>query len=244
MLFQRSDPAVAKQFNIPRLDNEVIMLLSLALEHRLRHVISQMCLLARHRTSPLPPAHTSRSASTSTPTLLGLARSERQKEELFQSRKRARISVKEGPAQKVAPSTARGTLTGAPGVTSRGPRRGLSTDMTSEAQKRSTDSTVNVMLGGGRKKRYSWMDAGTPASPGVGSPSPASPGVGSSPITPTGTNREDEKLRGRFVERAGWVTLKDALEALEGDGGGESGIGLSWDAGGKALWRGWAKVKD
>ena len=115
--------------------------------------------------------------------------------------------------------------------------------MTSEAQKRSTDTTVNVMLGGGRKKRYSWMDAGSTASPGVGSPAPASPGV-ASPISATGTNREDEKLRGRFVERAGWVTLKDALEALEGDGGGESGIGLSWEAGGKALWRGWAKVKD
>ena len=244
LLFQRSDPAVAKQFNIPRLDNEVIMLLSLALEHRLRHLISQMCLLARHRTSPLPPGHTSRSTSTSTPTLLDLARSERQKEELFQSRKRARTAVKEGAAQKVAPSSARGAPTGSAGAASRGPRKGLSTDMTSEAQKRSTDSTVNVMLGGGRKKRYSWMDAGTPVSPGVGSPSPASPGVGSSPISATGANREDEKLRGRFVERAGWVTLKDALEALEGDGGGESGIGLGWEAGGKALWRGWAKVKD
>lgn len=220
------------------------MLLSLALEHRLRHLISQMCLLARHRTSPLPPSHTSRSTSTSTPTLLDLARSERQKEELFQSRKRSRTADKDGPAQKVAPSSARSTPTGAAGATSRGSRRGLSTDMTSEAQKRSTDTTVNLMLGGGRKKRYSWMDAGSTASPAPGSPAPASPGVGSSPISATGSNREDEKLRGRFVERAGWVTSKDALEALEGDGGGDSGIGLSWEAGGKALWRGWAKVKD
>ena len=47
---------VAKQYNIPRIDNEVIMLLSLTLEHRLRQLISQMCLLARHRTSPLPIA--------------------------------------------------------------------------------------------------------------------------------------------------------------------------------------------
>jgi hypothetical protein len=51
-------------------------------------------------------------------------------------------------------------------------------------------------------------------------------------------------LRGRSVERPGWVTLKDALEAIEGDDGGEGGIGLGWDAGGKALWRGWARVKD
>jgi hypothetical protein len=96
--------SVAKQFNIPRLDNDVIMLLSLALEHRLRYLISQMCLLARHRTSPLPPNYTSRSNSTPIPTLLDLARSERQKEEQFQSRKRARTADKDpGPAQRVAP---------------------------------------------------------------------------------------------------------------------------------------------
>jgi hypothetical protein len=236
------DVAVAKQFNIPRLDNDVIMLLSLALEHRLRHLISQMCLLARHRTSPLPPNYTSRSNSTPIPTLLDLARSERQKEEQFQSRKRARTADKDGPAQRVAPSSSKPS-SNSTGPASRTARRGISMDMTSEAQKRSTDTTVNVMLGGGRKKRYSWMDAGSTASPGAGSPVPASPGV-ASPISTTGTNRDDEKLRGRFVERAGWVTLKDALEALEGDGGGESGIGLSWEAGGKALWRGWAKVKD
>jgi hypothetical protein len=225
---------VAKQYNIPRIDNEVIMFLSLTLEHRLRHLISQMCLLARHRTSPLP-AHPSRSPSNIT-TLLDLARAERQKEETFQSRKRARIADKEGPPEKkVAPSI----MKGAP--TSRGRGRGISTEMTSEAQKRSTDTTVNVMLGGGRKKRYSWMDTG---GGGGGSPAPSSPGVVSSPMSITGTNREDEKLRGRTIERPGWITMKDALEAIEGDGGGEGGIGLGWEAGGKALWRGWARIKD
>jgi Transcription initiation factor TFIID component TAF4 family len=115
--------------------------------------------------------------------------------------------------------------------------------MTSEAQKRSADTTVNVMLGGGRKKRYSWMDTG--GGSGIGSPAPSSPGgVVASPVSSVGTNREDEKLRGRTVERAGWITLKDALEAIEGDGGGEGGIGLGWHSGGKALWKGWARVKD
>ena len=115
--------------------------------------------------------------------------------------------------------------------------------MTSEAQKRSTDTTVKVMLGGGRKNRYSWMDQSGGGS-GIGSPAPSSPGVVASPITMGGTNREDEKLRGRSLERTGLVTLKDALEAIEGDGGGEAGIGLGWNTGGKALWRGWARVKD
>jgi len=214
------------------------MLLSLTLEHRLRQLISQMCLLARHRTSPLPP-HPTRSLSTATPTLLDLARAERRKEEIFQSRKRARIADKEGPPEKrVAPSS----IKNAP-ASSRARGRGISTEMTSEAQKRSTDTTVKVMLGGGRKNRYSWMDQGGGGS-GGGSPAPASPGVVASPISSVGTNREDEKLRGRSVERTGWVTLKDALEAIEGDGGGEAGIGLGWNAGGKALWKGWARVKD
>ena len=236
---------VAKQYNIPRIDNEVIMLLSLTLEHRLRHLISQMCLLARHRTSPLPP-HPTRShiSSTSASTLLDLARTERQKEEIFQSRKRARTADKEGPPEKkAAPSSTKNT----PLSSSRARGKGISTEMTSEAQKRSTDTTVNVMLGGGRKKRYSWMDTGggiASTGGGVGSPGPLSPGVVASPISAVGISREDDKLRGRSVERPGWVTLKDALEALEGDGGGEGGIGLGWDAGGKALWRGWARVKD
>ena len=212
------------------------MFLSLSLEHRLRHLISQMCLLARHRTSPLP-THASRSQSTPyLSTLLDLARAERQKEEIFQSRKRARIADKEGPPEKrVAPSMVKGT------PTSRGRGRGISTEMTSEAQKRSTDTTVNVMLGGGRKKRYSWMDTG---GGGAGSPAPSSPGVVASPMSSAGTNREDEKLRGRTIERPGWVTMKDALEAIEGDGGGETGIGLGWEGGGKALWKGWARIKD
>lgn len=236
---------VAKQFNIPRIDNEVIMLLSLTLEHRLRHLISQMCLLARHRTSPIPPHPSTRTLAISTPTLLDLARTERQKEEIFQSRKRARIADKEGPPEKkVAPSS----IKSAPS-SQRNKGKGISTEMTSEAQKRSTDTTVNVMLGGGRKKRYSWMDTSAAGGSGGGasgaaSPAPSSPGIVSSPISSVGTNREDDKLRGRFVERPGWVTLKDALEAIEGDGGGESGIGLGWNAGGKALWRGWARVKD
>ena len=138
----------------------------------------------------------------------------------------------------------------------RGRGRGISAEMTSEAQKRSTDTTVNVMLGGGRKKRYSWMDAGGgggvsgvgvsggSGSGGVGSPTPSSPGVVASPISSVGINREDDKLRGRSIERPGWITLKDALEAIEGDGGGEGGIGLGWKSGGNALWRGWARVKD
>lgn len=228
---------MAKKHNIPRIDNEVIMLLSLTLEHRLRQLISQMCLLARHRTSPLPPQPSRPLSSPTTPSLLDLARAERQKEEIFQSRKRARVADKEGPAEKrVAPSSIKN-------VPARGRGRGISTEMTSEAQKRSADTTVNVMLGGGRKKRYSWMDTG--GGSGVGSPAPSSPGgVVSSPISSVGTNREDEKLRGRTVERAGWVTLKDALEAIEGDAGGEGGIGLGWCSGGKALWRGWARVKD
>lgn len=79
---------------------------------------------------------------------------------------------------------------------------------------------------------------------GIGSPAPSSPGLSSSPMSSVTTTREDEKLRGRSVERPGWITLKDALEALEEDGGGEGGIGLSWDAGGKVLWKGWARVKD
>jgi len=214
------------------------MLLSLTLEHRLRQLISQMCLLARHRTSLLLP-HPPRSSSTPAPSLLDLARAERQKEEIFQSRKRARVTDKEGPPEKkVAPSAFKNTP-----ASSRSRGRGISTEMTSEAQKRSTDTTVKVMLGGGRKNRYSWMDQGGGGS-GTGSPAPSSPGVAASPISSVGTNREDEKLRGKSVERTGWVTLKDALEAIEGDGGGEGGIGLGWNAGGKALWRGWAKVKD
>lgn len=231
---------VAKQYNIPRIDNEVIMLLSLTLEHRLRQLISQMCLLARHRTSPLP----TRSHSSAS-TLLDLARTERQKEEIFQSRKRARTADKEGPPEKrVAPSSTKNIPLSS---SSRARGKGISTEMTSEAQKRSTDTTVNVMLGGGRKKRYSWMDTGggiASAGGGVGSPAPLSPGIVASPVSSVGTNREDDKLRGRSVERPGWITLKDALEAIEGDGGGEGGIGLSWNAGGKALWRGWARVKD
>src|SRR5271170_294794 len=226
---------VAKQYNIPRIDNEVIMLLSLTLEHRLRHLISQMCLLARHRTSPLPLRSLSSVSNnfnnTTTPTLLDLARTERQKEEIFQSRKRARTVDREGPPEKrVAPSSIKNTP-----LRQRG--KGISTEMTSEAQKRSADTTVNVMLGGGRKKRYSWMDQG--GNSGVGSPAPSSPGVVASPISSAGTNRDDDKLRGRTVERPGVVTLKDALEAIEQDGGGEGGIGLGWDAGGKALWKGW-----
>lgn len=229
---------VAKQYNIPRIDNEVIMLLSLTLEHRLRQLISQMCLLARHRTSPLPPPPPRSSSTSTTSSLLDLARAERQKEEIFQSRKRARVADKEGPPEKkVAPS-----IKNAP-ASSRARGRGISTEMTSEAQKRSADTTVKVMLGGGRKNRYSWMDQGGGGS-GAGSPAPSSPGVVASPISSVGTNREDEKLRGRSVERVGWVTLKDALEAIEGDGGGEAGIGLGWNDGGKALWRGWARVKD
>jgi hypothetical protein len=204
-----------------------------------------MCLLARHRTSPLPPHPTrSFSSSTSASTLLDLARTERQKEEIFQSRKRARTADKEGPPEKrVAPSSIKNIPLSS---SSRARGKGISTEMTSEAQKRSTDTTVNVMLGGGRKKRYSWMDTGggtASVGGGVGSPAPSSPGVVASPIS-VATNREDDKLRGRPVERPGWVTLKDALEAIEGDGGGEGGIGLSWNAGGKALWRGWARVKD
>jgi len=217
------------------------MLLSLTLEHRLRQLISQMCLLARHRTSPLPPnpSRTTTTTTSSTPptTLLDLARTERQKEESFQSRKRARTADKDGPPEKrVAPSSNKNTSK----ASSRG-NKGISTEMTSEAQKRSTDTTVNVMLGGGRKQRYSWM---TPGGAGIGSPAPSSPGVVASPVSLVGTNREDDKLRGRNVERPGWVTLKDALEAIEGDGGGEGGIGLGWNAGGKALWRGWARIKD
>jgi len=78
-----------------------------------------------------------------------------------------------------------------------------------------------------------------------GSSASASPGVTASPINSAVTiNREDEKLRGRTVERVGWVTLKDALEAMENDGGGEAGYGLGWEAGGKALWKGWARIKD
>jgi hypothetical protein len=84
------------------------------------------------------------------------------------------------------------------------------------------------------------MDAGP-----AGGSAPASPGVTAGPITSAvTTNREDEKLRGRTLERVGWVTLKDALEALENDGGGEGGYGLGWEAGGKALWKGWARIKD
>jgi len=244
-LFYRTDLVVAKQYNIPRIDNDVIMLLSLCLEHRLRHLISQMCLLARHRTSPLPPRHTN-PTKHDTPTLLDIARQERQKEEIFQSRKRARQAERENagapPEKRVAPNPPK----------SGGPRskgKGISTEMTSEAQKRSTDTTVNVMLGGGRKKRYSWMDAGASsagsgAASGVGSPGPASPATAASPMSSVGANREDDKLRGRSVERVGWVTLKDALEAVEGDGGGEGGLGLGWNAGGKALWKGWCRVKD
>src|SRR5208282_4855024 len=183
-------------------------------------------------------------SSTSASTLLDLARTERQKEEIFQSRKRARTTDKEGPPEKkAAPSSTKNT----PLSSSRARGKGISTEMTSEAQKRSTDTTVNVMLGGGRKKRYSWMDTGggiASTGGGVGSPGPLSPGVVASPISAVGISREDDKLRGRSVERPGWVTLKDALEAIEGDGGGEGGIGLGWDAGGKALWRGWARVKD
>src|SRR5436190_6251373 len=149
-----SDTIVAKQYSIPRIDNEVIMLLSLTLEHRLRHLISQMCLLARHRTSPLPPNPTrSHSSTSSSTTLLDLARTERQKEEIFQSRKRARTADKEGPPEKKA---ALSSIKNTPSATaSRARGKGISTEMTSEAQKRSTDTTVNVMLGGGRKKRYS-----------------------------------------------------------------------------------------
>lgn len=194
-----------------------------------------MCLLARHRTSPLPPSISQISSTTST--LLDLARAERQKEEAFQSRKRARLAEREGqepPEKKVAPSSQKVT-------TSRGRGRGISSELASEATKRATDTTVNVMLGGGRKKRYSWMNAG---SSGPGSPSPSSPGVTSSQMSVVTTNREDEKLKGRGVERPGWITLKDALEAVEGHGGGEGGMGLGWDTGGKALWRGWARVKD
>jgi hypothetical protein len=197
-----------------------------------------MCLLARHRTSPLPP-HPSRSITTR-PTLLDLARAERQKEELFQSRKRARQADKEGPPEKkekVAPNPTKG-------ATSRGRGRGISTEMTSEAQKRQADTTVNVMLGGGRKKRYSWLDTGGGGGSTGGSPAPSSPAMAASPMSSSGTNREDDKLRGRTVERAGWITLKDALEALEADGGGEAGIGLGWDSGGKALWKGWCRIKD
>jgi len=201
-----------------------------------------MCLLARHRTSPFP--NPSSRSSQGTTTLLDLARSERQKEEIFQSRKRARTADKDGtssgapPEKKVAPS-----VKSLPkGSRSRG---GINPEMTSEAQKRTTDTTVNVMLGGGRKKRYSWMDTGGGAAGGgVGSPAPASPGVSASPMSTGGTNREDEKLRGRTVERPGWITLKDALEAIEGDDGGEGGYGLGWEAGGKALWKGWARIKD
>ena len=76
-----------------------------------------------------------------------------------------------------------------------------------------------------------------PSSPG-GIGSPIGGGVSGNVI------REDEKLRGRTVERVGWVTLKDALEAMENEGGGEGGLGLGWDAGGKALWKGWARIKD
>jgi Transcription initiation factor TFIID component TAF4 family len=188
-----------------------------------------MCLLARHRTSPFPNP----SRSSQGTTLLDLARSERQKEEIFQSRKRARTADKDGPPEKkVAPSVKslpKGSRS----------RAGINPEMTSEAQKRSTDTTVNVMLGGGRKKRYSWMDT-----PGGASPAPSSPGVTASPMSSSGTNREDDKLRGRTVERQGWITLKDALEAIEGDDGGEGGYGLGWEAGGKALWKGWARIKD
>jgi Transcription initiation factor TFIID component TAF4 family len=209
-----------------------------------------MCLLARHRTSPLPPhpsrIHSSSSTTTTTttpPTLLHIARTERQKEEIFQSRKRARVADKDGPPEKkVAPLSIKSTPTTTTSSLSRGRGRGgISTEMTSEAQKRSADTTVNVMLGGGRKKRYSWMDTG--GGGGIGSPAPSSPGVIASPISSVGTNREDDKLRGRFIERPGWVTLKDALEAIEGDGSG-GGIGLGWESGGKALWRGWARIKD
>jgi len=78
-----------------------------------------------------------------------------------------------------------------------------------------------------------------------GGSAPASPGVAASPISAVvTTSREDEKLRGRTVERVGWVTMKDALEAMENDGGGEGGYGLAWDAGGKAIWKGWARIKD
>jgi hypothetical protein len=165
---------------------------------------------------------------------MDLARTERQKEEKFQARKKARISDKDNSVEKrAAPSTKANAAKG------RG--RGVSADMTSEARKRSTDTTVNVMLGAGGKKRYAWMDA---ASGGAGSPAPSSPGVTTSPLSAGGVNREDEKLKGRVVERAGWITLKDALEALEGDGGGESGIGLGWDSGGKTIWRGWIRIKD
>ena len=206
-----------------------------------------MCLLARHRTSPLPPNPTrSHSSTSSSTTLLDLARTERQKEEIFQSRKRARTADKEGPPEKKA---ALSSIKNTPSATaSRARGKGISTEMTSEAQKRSTDTTVNVMLGGGRKKRYSWMDTGggiaSSSAGGIGSPAPSSPGIVASPISSVGTHREDDKLRGRSIERPGWVTLKDALEAIEGDGGGEGGIGLGWNAGGKALWRGWARVKD
>src|SRR5436190_22292522 len=150
-----SDKIVAKQYNIPRIDNEVIMLLSLTLEHRLRHLISQMCLLARHRTSPLPhnPTRSHSSLTSSSTTLLDLARTERQKEEIFQSRKRARTADKDGPPEKkVALSSIKNTPSA---TSSRARGKGISTEMTSEAQKRSTDTTFNVMLGGGRKKRYS-----------------------------------------------------------------------------------------
>ena len=231
---------VAKQYNIPRIDNDVMALLSLSLEHRLRQLISQMCLLARHRTSPLVPSPSSRQPS-GVPTLLDLARQERQKEESFQSRKRARTSDKDAsvptpPAKIAPPSILKGSSSGRKGSR-------ISSELTTEAQRRSMDSTVNVMLGAGRKKRYSWMESGGSA---AGSPTPNSnsPGVVASPINAAGVNREDDKLKGRAVERAGYVTMKDALEAIEGDAGGEAGIGLGWEAGGKSLWKGWARVKD
>jgi hypothetical protein len=66
------------------------------------------------------------------------------------------------------------------------------------------------MLGGGRKKQYSWMDTGGGS---AGSLAPSSPGVVGSPMSLGSTNREDEKLREQTIERPGWVTMKDALEA-------------------------------
>ncbi|KAF3929546.1 hypothetical protein ABW19_dt0204856 [Dactylella cylindrospora] len=160
----------------------------------------------------------------------------------------ARIAARQQRLNGGKPVAATATADGNPGESVNSPAGSVAPEpekrMTAKEAKKAQNSrfdeiqshkaaneTASLMLGGGRKKKYSWMTAGSGGGGGMGSgastpkapgtPGPATPGATTAVAAPNGPIMYWSKRMGEWNEqgeRGKGIQLRDWTLALEADG--------------------------